>query len=60
MRLAPIFLWVLGNNVRARRFYEMAGFAADGAEEGFEVGDAVVPEVRYQYTGLRGPVGVSS
>lgn len=42
-----MYLWVLKDNTRARRFYERAGFAADGAEEAFEVGGAVVPEVRY-------------
>ncbi|MFC5672248.1 GNAT family N-acetyltransferase [Streptomyces incanus] len=42
-----MYLWVLEGNAPARRFYERAGFAADGAEEAFEVGEAVVPEVRY-------------
>ncbi|MEZ3180984.1 GNAT family N-acetyltransferase [Streptomyces pimonensis] len=42
-----IRLWVLGGNARARRFYERAGFGADGAEESFEVDGVVVPEVRY-------------
>lgn len=40
-------LWVLAENHRARRFYERAGFAADGAEESFDVGGVQVPEVRY-------------
>lgn len=42
-----MYLWVLKDNTRARRFYERAGFGADGAEEPFEVGGVVVPEVRY-------------
>ncbi|WP_105970104.1 GNAT family N-acetyltransferase [Streptomyces geranii] len=42
-----MLLWVLKGNARARRFYERAGFAADGAEEPFEVAGAAVPEVRY-------------
>jgi ribosomal protein S18 acetylase RimI-like enzyme len=42
-----MFLWVLKENTRARRFYERAGFRADGAEEPFEAGGALVPEVRY-------------
>ncbi|MFJ8495138.1 GNAT family N-acetyltransferase [Streptomyces sp. NPDC094038] len=42
-----IYLWVLKENARARRFYEMAGFAADGAEEPYEVDGVQVPEVRY-------------
>ncbi|MFH8344389.1 GNAT family N-acetyltransferase [Streptomyces sp. NPDC018045] len=40
-------LWVLKGNARARRFYERAGFRADGAEETYEVAGAAVPEVRY-------------
>ncbi|MFE7901383.1 GNAT family N-acetyltransferase [Streptomyces sp. NPDC057424] len=42
-----ILLWVLKENDRARRFYERAGFRADGAEEPFEVDGVAVPEVRY-------------
>lgn len=42
-----LLLWVLKGNNRARRFYERAGFHADGAEEPFEVDGVVVPEVRY-------------
>ncbi|MFF0288197.1 GNAT family N-acetyltransferase [Streptomyces sp. NPDC005262] len=40
-------LWVLEENAPARRFYERAGFAPDGAEEPFQVGGVLVPEVRY-------------
>lgn len=42
-----LLLWVLKENSRARRFYERAGFRADGAEEPFEVDGTEVPEVRY-------------
>ncbi|MGX1547891.1 N-acetyltransferase family protein [Streptomyces adustus] len=42
-----MFLWVLKENTGARRFYERAGFRADGAEEPFEAGGLEVPEVRY-------------
>ncbi|MFE9448565.1 GNAT family N-acetyltransferase [Streptomyces sp. NPDC006739] len=42
-----MLLWVLKENTRARRFYERAGFAADGAEEPFETDGVAVPEVRY-------------
>jgi RimJ/RimL family protein N-acetyltransferase len=38
---------VLKENVRARRFYERAGFRPDDAEEPFEVEGVAVPEVRY-------------
>ncbi|MGC9495779.1 N-acetyltransferase family protein [Streptomyces sp. WG7] len=44
---ARMLLWVLEGNARARRFYERAGFRADGAEEPFEVEGVSVPEVRY-------------
>ncbi|CAL9634837.1 hypothetical protein SUDANB176_06185 [Streptomyces sp. enrichment culture] len=44
---ARMYLWVLKDNIRARRFYECAGFGADGGEEPFEVGGVAVPEVRY-------------
>ncbi|MGY4927932.1 N-acetyltransferase family protein [Streptomyces sp. 900105755] len=44
---ARVYLWVLKENARARRFYEIAGFAADGAEEPYEVDGVPVPEVRY-------------
>ncbi|MFF3784882.1 GNAT family N-acetyltransferase [Streptomyces sp. NPDC001933] len=43
-------LWVLKENAPARRFYERAGFGPDGAEESFEAGGALVPEVRYLRT----------
>jgi ribosomal protein S18 acetylase RimI-like enzyme len=42
-----VLLWVLAENTTARRFYEKAGFAPDGAEEPFEAGGVAVPEVRY-------------
>ncbi|MFD5112364.1 GNAT family N-acetyltransferase [Streptomyces sp. NPDC058391] len=42
-----LLLWVLAGNEHARRFYEKAGFAPDGAEESFEVGGVSVGEVRY-------------
>ena len=43
-------LWVLKENAPARRFYERAGFRADGAEEPFDVDGVAVPEVRYVRT----------
>ncbi|MFF7067101.1 GNAT family N-acetyltransferase [Streptomyces pseudovenezuelae] len=45
-----MYLWVLKGNSRARRFYERAGFEADGAEEPFEADGVPVPEVRYART----------
>lgn len=45
-----LLLWVLKGNGRARRFYERAGFHADGAEVPFEVAGVTVPEVRYART----------
>ncbi|MFI6438605.1 GNAT family N-acetyltransferase [Streptomyces sp. NPDC050759] len=45
-----MYLWVLKDNTRARRFYERAGFEADGTEEPFEVDGVPVPEARYART----------
>ncbi|MFE7116320.1 GNAT family N-acetyltransferase [Streptomyces sp. NPDC057654] len=42
-----LLLWVVRDNARARRFYERAGFAADGGAEAYEVAGVPVPEVRY-------------
>lgn len=41
-----VTLWVLEDNVRARRFYEVAGFATDGARQVLDLGGPVA-EVRY-------------
>ncbi|WP_327255794.1 GNAT family N-acetyltransferase [Streptomyces sp. NBC_01244] len=41
-------LWVLRDNSRARRFYEAAGYAADGAEESEMYGDVAATELRYR------------
>jgi ribosomal protein S18 acetylase RimI-like enzyme len=45
---AETVLWVLPGNARARRFYELAGWAADGTERTVDALGAVVPEVRYR------------
>jgi len=48
---ATVTLWVLRDNARARRFYEAAGFRADGAEKVETDGDGVrYDEVRYRLT----------
>jgi RimJ/RimL family protein N-acetyltransferase len=45
----PVVLWVLRDNARARRFYEIAGFVADGsARITTMIGGIPLPEVRYQ------------
>ncbi|MFJ2745800.1 GNAT family N-acetyltransferase [Streptomyces sp. NPDC087440] len=44
---AALSMWVLKENAVARRFYEKAGSAWDGAEEPFELDGAVLAEVRY-------------
>lgn len=41
-------LWVLESNKRARRFYETAGWIADGATKTERRGDVVLQEVRYR------------
>ncbi|MET8143159.1 GNAT family N-acetyltransferase [Sphaerisporangium sp. NPDC005288] len=40
-------LWVLEANRRARRFYERAGFHADGGRSLWNIGRTSVPEVSY-------------
>ncbi len=40
-------LWVLDDNPRARRFYELAGWSADGTERVVELFGITLPEVRY-------------
>jgi GNAT superfamily N-acetyltransferase len=45
--LPAVTLWVLDTNARARRFYEAAGFAADGGEKSQPFGGVPLREVRY-------------
>lgn len=42
-----VSLWVLAENRVARRFYEAAGFRADGGEQTEEMEGSVLHEVRY-------------
>lgn len=46
-------LWVLATNVRARRFYEIAGWRPDGAAKTERRGEVDLHEVRYR----RAPLG---
>jgi GNAT superfamily N-acetyltransferase len=48
-------LWVFEANARARRFYERAGFAPDGARKTVELGVTPLAELRYRRT--LGPAG---
>lgn len=41
-------LWVLADNARARRFYEIAGWSLDGASKDDEIGGQSITEVRYR------------
>ena len=45
---AEATLWVLEDNPRARRFYEIAGWAADGARKAEPRWGVRAPEVRYR------------
>jgi L-amino acid N-acyltransferase YncA len=45
---AEAVLWVLPDNARARRFYEVAGWTTDGTQRSSEVRGVVVPEVCYR------------
>ncbi|WP_168014129.1 GNAT family N-acetyltransferase [Halomonas salinarum] len=42
-----ITLWVLEENLHARRFYEMAGFHLDGASKVIEIDGKALVEIRY-------------
>jgi len=45
----PIVLWVLRDNARARRFYEIAGLMPDGTtRDTTMLGGVALPEVRYR------------
>jgi GNAT superfamily N-acetyltransferase len=49
LAVRPITLWVLENNDRARRFYEIAGFRTDGACKPADMpGGVQLPEIRYR------------
>jgi ribosomal protein S18 acetylase RimI-like enzyme len=48
MGFAESVLWVLPGNARARRFYERAGWAADGTEKTSEAFGVSFDEVRYR------------
>jgi GNAT superfamily N-acetyltransferase len=41
-------LWVLEDNPRARRFYELAGWEPDGARKADERWGVAAPEIRYR------------
>jgi ribosomal protein S18 acetylase RimI-like enzyme len=43
-------LWVFADNARARRFYEQAGWSADGTFKVEEIGGAQPTQVRYRHT----------
>ncbi|MFR9756118.1 GNAT family N-acetyltransferase [Streptomyces sp. TR06-5] len=47
VRAARLFLWVVEENTRARRFYRRAGFAPDGARDPFEVGGRSLTDLRW-------------
>jgi ribosomal protein S18 acetylase RimI-like enzyme len=45
---ASATLWVLDSNARGRRFYEAAGWTADGTTQATQIGEELVPEIRYR------------
>lgn len=53
-------LWVLDTNARARRFYEIAGWVADGGTKTDHRGDVALREVRYRRTPLAPDTPVSA
>jgi RimJ/RimL family protein N-acetyltransferase len=56
--LNDAYLWVFEDNARARRFYQHAGWAPDGARKVVEIGGRPLAEVRYRKTaaGTPGPM----
>ena len=48
LALSDCILWVLDDNLRARRFYERAGWLPDGAAREIEFFGIQIPEVRYR------------
>ena len=50
-RFSAVTLWVLETNERARRFYEVAGWRADGTETNERVDCEMRPTVRYRTVG---------
>jgi len=46
MGYSEVFLWVLQDNTRARRFYEKHGFTFDGKKAEIEIGKPLI-ELRY-------------
>jgi RimJ/RimL family protein N-acetyltransferase len=49
-RFSEAILWVLEDNPRTRRFYELAGWRLDGADKDDTIFDTSVREVRYRIT----------
>ena len=47
MDFKDIYLWVLRENHRARRFYEKNGFADSGETGSYEISGESIPELRY-------------
>ncbi len=47
----PIVVWVFEDNPRARRFYEAAGFRADGARHAIDFDGIPIDEIRYRLEG---------
>ncbi len=51
LRYSNIYLWVLEKNVKARHFYEKAGFILTEDYLNAKIGGKMVKEVRYIYKG---------
>jgi ribosomal protein S18 acetylase RimI-like enzyme len=45
--VSRVTLWVLTDNIAARKFYVAQGFEADGQHQNAEVGEQVLDEMRY-------------
>ncbi|WP_324617468.1 MULTISPECIES: GNAT family N-acetyltransferase [unclassified Streptomyces] len=49
-RFDTLMLWVLRDNLRARRFYESRGYTTDAAIQSDTYGGTPLPETRYRRT----------
>ena len=47
-RAEEVYLWVLEDNLRARRFYERVGYSPDGSTKNALGEGLVLPELRYR------------
>lgn len=55
MGYSKIYLWVLQENTRARKFYEKNGFTLSADTVTIQIGNKDLAEVRYTYSATKEP-----